>query len=278
MVAGRIALVEGKGKRVKRRIVDRERLRCSQQRSRRNHHCVLVFPPKRSRVPDECEGCSLELLLEARHPRAKPGNKLVIGADAPGRIEGDRGRLNVAVIGRDEPKPTVMASGRPLKRKVPVASRSGGRGPRQVIHSVRLDDLQKHEQVFVEARGLLRTSHLPYGTFIGSQVILAERPDAIAAGEEVGVAATLHGEITEKNGFNCTRAPSAHSNPCLSHKVGFVRMKRHAESPLYLNFVVGLGARFGGRWHPGDKAKVLRRGGIRAWRYGPEGWAEIVFG
>jgi hypothetical protein len=144
-----------------------------------------------------------------------------------------------------------------------------------VLFSSRVGELGAFEQLSVEAKAYVRTSGLPYSTFLGSQLILADDPKAVHSPGWVRDAALLQGEVTEKNGFNCTRGRSAHDNPCEIHKVGLVRMRRDADRPLYVNLVAEAGARWGGRYRRNDTADVLPQGWLRTERYDPLGWVEM---
>jgi hypothetical protein len=253
-----------------------KRLHCSQSLPNRNHHCVLVFPPVRTPLPRGCGSCHLNLVLSAAHPTARRGNKLVIGSDAASGVQQDRGRINAVVISPGAEEPRLAVERRPQRRSLPVASRSDHGLPQRVVYSVRLDDLREHEQLSVDARALVRTSHLPYGTFIGSHVVLSGRPGAVGRASRRGGGPEIGSPITEKNGFNCTRGRSAHDNPCEVRKVGLLRVKRTIRGPAYVNLVLQAAARFGGRWHKGDTGRVLGRGALRVRRYSPMGWLELT--
>jgi hypothetical protein len=205
----------------------------------------------------------VRLRLEARHPRAKPGNRLVIGADGDHGIQQDKGHLNAVVREQGAERPKVLANGKRRRASLPVGGRESG-GSKLVVLSQRIDDPEEHEQYFVDAKAFVRTSHLRYGTFLGAELVLSDSPGSV---KQIPT-----GIITEKNGFNCTRGRSAHDNPCLVRKVGFARLNRTPEGPVYANLVLQAAARFGGRWHSNDRAKVLPRGKIEVERYSPLGW------
>jgi hypothetical protein len=273
-VAGRISIVDRASKDAGSVVLDRSRLRCSQSLPHRNHHCVLVFGIERTDVGADCETCALELALSARHGKAGPGDRLVIGSDSHEGVERDRGRLNASVIEADAPAPRVDVRRSPVRSSIPVANRKGST-PKRVLFSSRIGELGAFEQVSVEAKAYVRTSGLPYSTFLGSQLVLADDPKAVHSPAWVRDAALLQGEVTEKNGFNCTRGRSAHDNPCEIHKVGVVRMRRDADKRLYVNLVAEAGARWGGRYRRGDTARVLPEGWLRTERYDPLGWVEM---
>ena len=270
-VRGRLVLRSEHGDRFQTPVSPGRSLTCSQNLPNRNHHCVLVFPPSSAKVTRDCGACHLTLMLSAAHTHAKPGNRLVIGADADHGIEQDRGHVNALVTAPGAEEPRVAGNGSPARQAIPVGRRTSG-GQKLVVYSQRLNDLEAYEQVFVDARAVVSTSRLPYGTFLGAELVLSDSPDAVAPSS----AATESGVVTEKNGFNCTRGSSAHDNPCLIRKVGFFRVKRSTSEPLYVNLVIQAAARFGGRWRSDDRAQVLGRGGVQTRRWSPLGWARVA--
>mgnify|MGYP000052914418 CR=1 FL=1 len=270
-VQGTLVLRSTQGRDVSVRV-SREALTCSQKLPHRNHHCVLVFAPRSAKVPADCEGCRLMLQLSATSPRAGSGDRLVIGADSDGGVAQDKGRLQAAVIEEGAPKPDVQRTRERALGKLPVGPRTSS-GQKLVVYSQRLNGLQAHEQVAVDARAYIRTSHLNYGTFFGAEVVVSGSPDGIKPSSGIAAEGSA---VTEKNGFNCTRGPSAHDNPCLIRKVGFFRVDRDANGPVYVNLVVSSAARFGGAYHRGDQAKVLTRGSVTTETYGPLGWGRLA--
>jgi hypothetical protein len=252
--------------------ISRESLTCSQRLPHRNHHCVMVFAPRAAKAPGVCGGCRVELRLSAAHPAARPGNRLVIGADSDGGVAQDKGRLQAAVIEAGAPKPEVVRTRERARKALPVGPRTSG-GQKLVVYSHRLDDLEAHEQVAVDARALLRTRHLNYGTFFGSEVVVSGSPDGIRPSSGIAAEGSA---VTEKNGFNCTRGSSAHDNPCTIRKFGYFRVERDADGPVYVNLVVSAAARFGGNWNGSHRAKVLPKGSVTTKRYGPTGWGRLA--
>jgi hypothetical protein len=274
-VKGKIVLGPGESSPRGAKVARSERLVCSQERPNRNHHCVLVFEGERRAAPSACPDCHLKLVLKASHRKAGRGDKLVIGADGTRGIQQGKGRLNAIVYGPGAPPGDVTRDRRPATRSIPVASRAGGNNPRRIVYSARLDGLQRWEQIAVDAKTKIRTGHLPYGTFVGSHLVLSRLRGAPHLGQVEGDTATYGGEFSEKNGFNCTRGRSAHRSPCTIRKVGVVRMMKTANRPLWVHLVVEASAVFGGRWHAGDAARILR-GELRVRRYPAGGWVSVI--
>jgi hypothetical protein len=249
-------------------IAETDSLRCHQPRPDRNHHCVLVFPPARTKVrhphdlPCRPAACHLNLVLEADHPRARHGEVVLVGADTPsGTVRQDKGRLTAIVLDGQVPPPKRFHTDRRVSSSVPVAPE--GRRGRRVVYSQRVNRVRKGDVLEVSARHLITISSLPYSSFIGTHVILARGRH--------GVAAPAMSEITETNGFNCTHGPSAYRDPCLTRKSGALRVRhtftRHGHrAPAYVNVVVtGKAKRTSAR--PGDRLHVLAGGSLAVRRY-----------
>jgi hypothetical protein len=249
-------------------IAETDSLRCHQPRPDRNHHCVLVFPPARTKLrhprhlPCRPDACHLNLVLEADHPRARDGEVILVGADRPdGTVRQDKGRLNATVLHGEVPPPTSFHTGRRVSRTVPVAPQ--GRRGRRVVYSQRINRVRKGDILEVSAQHLVTISSLPYSSFIGTHVILARGRH--------GVAGSPADEITETNGFNCTHGPSAYRDPCRTRKSGALRV-RHTFTregrlaPAYVNVVVAGKAKIAPP-QPGDRLRVLAGGSLTVRRY-----------
>jgi hypothetical protein len=249
-------------------IAETDSLRCHQPRPARNHHCVLVFPPARTKLRDPhdlpCrpDACHLNLVLEADHPRARHGEVILVGADRPdGTVRQDKGRLNAIVMHGQVPAPTSFHTARRVSSAVPVAP--AGRPGRRVVYSQRINRVRKGDVVEVSARHLVTISSLPYSSFIGTHVILARGRH--------GVAASPAYEVTETNGFNCTHGPSAYRDPCRTKKSGALRVRHTVvrdghRAPAYVNVVVAGKAKRASP-QPGDRLRVLARGSLAVRRY-----------
>jgi hypothetical protein len=259
----------GTGGRDAMTIAETDSVRCHQRRPNRNHHCVLVFPPKSTkirhprRLPCRPDACHLNLVLEADHPRARHGQVIVVGADAPnGSVRQDKGRLNAIVLRRHVGSKLLETSKR-RSRSVPIAP--SGKSGRRVIYSQRVDHLRKGDVLEVTASHLATISSLPYPAFIGTTVILTSgHHDVAPTGIARGVT-TAHG-VTEQNGFNCTHGPSAYRSPCRTSKAGAVMLRRDIRRhghfvPLYVS-VVCAGKAKRATPRPGDHLHVKRSGSL----------------
>jgi hypothetical protein len=268
-------------------ITRARRIRCSQELPNRNHHCVIAVEGQRTLKDGDnlpCDRCYVNLLLDAYHPAARKGNVLVVGSDDDGGIEQDKGMINAAVF-RPGPPPDVapIVSKRSATGRVGVAG-VGGNGPKKVIYSRRLADLEAGEQLLVTAKAVQKIGHLPYNVLMQSQLVLSEKAGSVSRAGTPGKIASLKGVITAQNGFNCTQGRSGFSDPCTIRKVGVVKVfkdsRLHPDRgegpfvPLYVNLVVQnreiLGAR-SSKHRSGDYVKVPRKAGfLSVRRYGPE--------
>jgi hypothetical protein len=250
---------------------------CHQRRPNRNHHCVLVVGDARFSVngpgdlpcaPDEC---FLNLVASASHRNARPGNVLAVAADTPaGGVRGDRGRVNAVVLRGSGLASDAGRSSELRSTKLPVAAT--GIGGRRVIYSLPLTNLRAGDAYLATAKQRMQIRHLPYNVFLGARLILAESPDAVVPGEFSRRVGRHAGQITERNGFNCTLGPSGYESPCLSRKAGLLEVAHNSVDQLgrpvtlYLNLVMAAApklARARGR----HNARPLPEGFIEARRY-----------
>jgi hypothetical protein len=253
----------------------RKRLTCTQRQPNRNHHCVLVIDDGVLRVGDASslpcnpETCHVNLVLTAHDRGAKPGDRLVVGADSGGRsVNGDKGRINVSRFrpGRLDPvRPTI--SKRPVRHAIPIAP-EGGNVHEKAAYSVALPDLRAGDQLVIDGKLVSRIGMHPYNVFQTTGIVLSEGPGSASREgwpERVG---DLNGQIAEANGFNCTQGDSAHEDPCTARKVGVLEITRDAPKTLYVNLVAGMAAQYdtAHRHHSGDKARVAG-GFLRVYRF-----------
>lgn len=118
----------------------------------------------------------------------------------------------------------------------------------------------------MEAEVFSSRDHLPYSTRTSAQIVLAQgrgevRPGPLA--RRVGSG----GEITEANGFNCTRVKAV----CITRKAGVLRIRRDSEldgrsRPLFVNVVMIVGPKQK-EARPGDRQRVLDRSFLAVTRY-----------
>jgi hypothetical protein len=263
-------------------LTRRRSLACSQRRPNRNHHCPIVFAGAARRLPApgdlrcRLDDCHLNFVLDAHHRNARRGNRLIVGTDRRnGTVAQDRGRLSAIVL-RDGFGTRVLQNDvrRPRRRHLSMRSRSGKRkGRRGVTYSARVPSVEHGTVISAEARQRLGIGRLPYSAFMGTELILSSKRSGTSPGRVVRRSATAHGRLTEKAGFNCTQGPSALRTPCLSHRAGIAELQRVPKKkgrpmPLYVNLVSRTWPK---RDSPrrGDRARILRGGGIEVVAYAP---------
>jgi hypothetical protein len=251
-------------------LSDRKTVRCSQTRPNRNHHCVLVFQYAAwdaTRRP-ACfpAKCRINLVVDAHHLNARPGNVVVIGADLPdGSIEEDKGRLAAVISSTDRDQRVGTRERR--AHSIPMSEEGGG-GLR-VSYSLRLPPLRRGDVIEASALQVADISHLPYAAWIGTHMILATRPRATQPRGVAKRIAPFGATLTESNGSNCTLAESGFQTPCRSRKAGLTTIRRspvdsrNRPVPIYLNLVT---RSFPKLTHAqeGDRALVRREGWVRA--------------
>jgi hypothetical protein len=243
----------------------------------RQHHCMAVFAKPRfdvseTNLPCAPDACYVNLVASAWNPHARPDDKLLIGASQPHGIANlDRGRINVTRLRPDAPGPTPQGKvrtykrTRPVTRELKVGDESGLN--RTVVFSQRLRGLAASAQLAVTARVRTDLASLPYNALIKSHLILGtsrRAPGPTGVAKEVALS---KGDISEGNGFNCTRS----TTPCPTTKVGVSRMLADARDasgepvPLFVNLTVGTKA-LRAQPHRGDVIDVLD-GALKVVRY-----------
>jgi hypothetical protein len=239
---------------------------CRQKTGDREHHCMLV--PRGGidigggeALPCDPGSCAVNFVVDASDPRASSGDVVVVGGQRPnGDVLHDKGRVNaVRLRGDTDPLTSTLSGSGRVHEALPLNL------SKQVVYSQKLEGLRDQEQLEVEATMITDISHLPYATRVGARLILANGKRAAGQGHAVKQIADLNGEIAENNGFNCTQAES----PCLTRKVGVLKMKQDANVPLYVNLVAITGPK-NTNARPGDHVKVGTGGGLRVTRFAPE--------
>jgi hypothetical protein len=245
-----------------------KRIVCRQRLPRREHHCVVVFTKADLNVgalrslPCPADRCFVNLVVDAYSRHAGRGDVLLVGGNRPdGSIPQDRGRVNAIVFSPgsgDYPEP--LRSDVRVRGSLPLDLKS------RVVYSQRLGQVRAGDQLEVTAAVFTSIRHLPYSAVTTTRVILAERRRATHSG---GLARRLGGggEITESNGYNCTLNKPA----CISRKAGVLRITRDSRvggrlRPVYVNVVLTVGPKRR-RARPGDRQRVLKRGGLEVTRY-----------
>jgi hypothetical protein len=238
----------------------------------RQHHCVLVFKhpsitiPSAAALPCRPNACHVNFVVDAHSRRARGGDRLIIGANKPnGHVLQDKGRINaIRLRPGAQPPPPVLRTGKRRHARIPLDQTP------TVVLSRRLGGLRKGTQLAVLARMRTSVSGLPYSARVTTHLILARGRHATTSGRRVARMASLHGEIAETNGSNCTRVQT----PCPYTKVGVLRMLRDARSrrgrpiPLFVNlYVVSNPKR--AKAHRHKVLKVLPHAKMRIARYRP---------
>jgi hypothetical protein len=273
LVLGPSASSSGDGSTI--RVSPAESLRCTQRLPHRNHHCVLVVDDGRLKIDDAqalpCNpnDCHLNLVVSAHNHAAKAGHRLVIGADAggAGRVVGDKGMVNAARFRPGTLKKENPVEGNRSRSRLPIAASVGGHDKKKVLYTARIRKPREGEQVIVDGAVFARINHLSYSTFMTTTLVLGENASSTRNSAPVN-ATRSKGRISRGNGFNCTQGPSGHKTPCLARKVGVIEFLENVNRTLYVNVIGSMAAMFPeGRHRPGDKAKVLRKGFLRVYRF-----------
>ena len=259
------------------RISSNDSKRCHQPRPHRNHHCVLVIKDgakdigNPANLPCPPDRCFVNLVASAESSRARSGNVVVVGADTPsGSVRQDKGRLDAVVLRGNGLASDPNRTTHRVQKQIPIGD-SGQSGLR-VIYSLPLRNLQRGDAYVAAARAKTSIGHLPYPVFIGTQMVVTRRKTDVNPGRLPRKVVQLGGQITEGNGFNCTQGNSAYETPCISNKVGLLRVKEDAVDghgnpvTLHLNLIANAlpkRARAGS----GADAHVLNGGFLEAKRY-----------
>lgn len=236
-----------------------------QQVTQARHHHVFVFPNATLNIPSRglpWTGKSyLNLVLSAYHQTAATGEFLLVGQNQPdGTVEGNQGRLNVVRFRPASPPKAIGAkSGHRQARKIPVQ-----KGVRTIVYSLALSKLRENEQLVVSAELPTSAAGLGYPARISTELVLASDPTESKPGRGIKALASLNGELTKFNGFNCLAATSS----CLTRKVGVSRILRSTSRDVFLN-LVAVSAAPSHAEKRGDALQALPGGYVQADRYPP---------
>jgi hypothetical protein len=252
-------------------LTGRKRHVCLAGIPNREHHCVMVFRHGGTHVgsgglPCAASRCRINLVLSAHNPKAKRGNRLIIGGSPPdGSVSQDRGRVNAIIFrpgSQPRPKPAVTKNLR--HKSLPLDEKF------RVVYSKRLPGLDAGDQISVDGHATVNDNNLPYNARVSSQLVLADHPTQTHPGRIARRVAQGGPEISESNGFNCVHPRS----PCTYHKVGVARIGHDARNhagdrvPLYVNLTM-LNTPKRTEGSPGDRLRLVDRGAIRVSRYEP---------
>jgi hypothetical protein len=238
--------------------------------TQRRHHCTLVFQNAALNIgalkdlPCEPNDCTINFVIAAHHSRARPGDKLVVGANLPdGTIRQDKGRVNaVRFRNPDGPLAPVLTASERVHRSIPENRH------RVVVYSQRLGHLDRNDQIVVDGKLRVNAAPLPYDVRLETNVILTDGRLKTQASGLTKRISLLNGQITEANGQNCTQAEGR----CTRLKTGVTRITGNPvdsdghDVPLFVNFVSRSNPKYADP-HPGDHLDVLSVGGLRVVRY-----------
>jgi hypothetical protein len=238
-----------------------ERETCTQRRPQYEHHCVLVFTDAGldigdpERLPCRPDACHINLVADAHHPRADPGDRIMVGGLRPdGTIPQDRGRINVVRF-----RGVAPAGFPPQATRTPLHRLLRPDLKRRTVISKRLPRLAAGEQLAASALMRLDVRTVPYAVRTSARLILADSPRATRQSALVKHIALGQGEISENNGSTGPHFEGV----CTTRKVGVAEIRRDAvdaqgnQVPLYVNLVTVLGPKVR-RAHASDR--VLLRG------------------
>ena len=245
---------------------------CKQTRPNRNHHCTLVVPntevpitPK-TQLPCPPNGCYVNLVVGATHKKAKPTNRVVLGADRPdGSVAQDKGRLNVVQSAADGPGPAQGGSATLVNPSLPLMESN----KRRVVYSVPIPSPKNGEVLAFDSTYIADLSGLRFNTFIATRVIVAETPTST---KPSGLAreSLNRGNATEANGFNCTLGRSGYTSPCTVAKAGATQLTADAlPATLYLNVVASAKPLLDERVKGSPTLTLRPAGGLNVLRYAP---------
>jgi hypothetical protein len=177
-----------------------------------------------------------------------------------------------AVFARREAGPPAELSTAELRRGT---LRPGSAARHRVLYSVELPALRDGEVIAADGGFEASIAHLGYNAFLASRLILATTPDSVEPTGLAASASSSRGQLTESNGFNCTRGRSGYSSPCAVVKAGTVRITERAVDdlgiprPLYVNLVARAKPLLGRRRAHHRVHVSPAEGGLRVLRYTP---------
>lgn len=253
-------------------LAPRQEVNCRQKLPNRQHHCVFTLQPPALQVdlaalPCPASGCYVNLVMDTYHRKGSPKrNVVLIGANnRNGKVKQDKGRLN-AIRTRpaspaEVPPPPPLGTLR-IGTDAPTTNAiSLNPEAEAVIYSQQLDGLVDGDQIAVKAGLTTDVTLLNHNANVSTRVVLADSATETDPGTVGAEVSDLKGEITENNGFNCTKK----ATPCPSVKLGVITMKKNANVPLFVNLVLNVSGF--GHAAPGTFLPIPPAGGIEVTRY-----------
>jgi hypothetical protein len=199
--------------------------------------------------------------MDASHPRARPGNIVLVGGNkGEDKVKQDKTSIDAVRIRPADPAlaPPPPPNGTTIDSTSEriVTALSLDKPPRTAaVYSVPLESVKEGDQI--ATRGLLITgiTLLRHNANITARIILTDSAISPYPLLGEGENARERGEITESNGFNCTQR----TTPCQTVKAGVLRVAEDTAGPVYVNLVLSVG-RVGGK-APGDNLVTIQEGG-----------------
>jgi hypothetical protein len=216
----------------------RHTFECSQQIPNRNRHCLIQVPPSKKRLEAPCSPCYVHLIVSASHSRAKDGHKVVMGShDDNLSIFQNRAGLSMLRLRRTQmPEPE---STHQVLSTIDVKPESR-EGPRKSVYSLPIRNPRAGDTYWVESQVVVKVGHLSHNVAMRNEVLLGEKA---SSNEPTGVYnAVEYPVVSPRNGWSCTRGPSAHESPCVVEKGGVIRFDRDREETYHLNVTLGASA------------------------------------
>jgi hypothetical protein len=228
------------------------------------HHYIAVIDAQRSQIGPRIarwDTSYVNVVASAWHPEAGRDQVLLIGENEPRGAPpaGDRGRINAMRFRPQKPRRPRRRATHAQTTHIPLV-----KGRRNLIYSLRLDELKAGEQLWFAAEVLTR-SELDFPVRISAEIFMAKRPTTTRGpGKEVVRLCEFRGQVAKFNGFDCLPGENARTR-----KVGAMRLRREPDGPLYANLVATCSDPFHrGR---GDESLKVVDGYLQAQRY-PARW------
>lgn len=245
-------------------VVARRTLTCRQKLPNRQHHCPVAFNTTLrvgKHFPCRLHRCFANVVVSASNPRARPADRIIIGANKPsGRIVQNKSRLNAVMRDRG-------SRGRRLATHHLTRHSLRLRPQRKVLLSQKVDGLERGDVLAVSAAVRSDVRQLGYNALVGAELVVARGPNAVDPSRAIKRSVSQKGRISPVNGTNCTPVNS----PCLTRKVGVATIRRQLRGhsgdplPLFVNLVIRTKQKRVGRHH-GDRLR-LRGGRLEVERY-----------
>jgi hypothetical protein len=211
------------------------------------HHAVVTFGDAQARIPDGWKGGHVNLVVDASHPGAKPGDVLLVGQNekTPTVVQDMAGIRVVRFRPGDAREPAPETQESCLCSGVPIAKQE------TVVLSQELANLQAGERLLVRGTLVTNADGLAAPARISTRMFIAEGPDQAEPGGAAAADVTWKGHLSKFTGFNCVPGEGAQT----SRKYGVATVRQAPGRSLYVNLVAVSAAPFGGN-APTDQLPV----------------------